>query len=143
MPSNQTIRRPTEREPRAPAHARRRRNFGVRAFLLALVAAGAVGCHDNVLPSFSGPRLGPAPLAFELTPHQQQLLMRPASPEAIVGRPATRADLEEARSWFGPGELEAILAIVNRSARARGADTLPHCLPLCDPGASAVERGAR
>lgn len=65
--------------------------------------------------------------------------MRPASPEVAAGRPATRADLEEARNWFGPGELEAVLAVVNHRALARGADTLPHCFPLCTPGSSAAE----
>jgi hypothetical protein len=73
-----------------------------------------------------------SPADWALTPFQQRLLMRPVSPEAAAGRPATRADLEAVRDWFGPGELEAILAVVNRGARARGADTLPHCLPLCD-----------
>lgn len=80
---------------------------------------------------------------WELAPLQRRLLATPVSPEAAAGRPATRADLEEARSWFGPGELEAILATVNRSARARGADTLPHCLPLCEPGNPPLEHRAR
>ena len=117
------------------------RNVLSRAVLLSALAMGTAGCADNIVASRTAPP--PAPLGFELTPLQLQLLTGLPSPEATAGRPATRADLERARSWFGPGELEAILAIVNRGARARGQDTLPHCLPLCAPGASVAESGAR
>lgn len=68
------------------------------------------------------------PADWALTPLQQRILMSPVSPEAAAGRPATRADLEAVRGWFGPGELEAILAVVNRRARVREADT-PAALP--------------
>jgi hypothetical protein len=120
-----------------------RRNVLSGAVLLPLVMIGPAGCADNVVVSGAGPGRAPAPLGFELTPLQQQLLMSTTSSEAAAGRPATRADLEEARSWFGPGELEAVLAIVNRSARARGADTLQHCFPLCGPASRTAEPGTR
>lgn len=139
MQSIQTARGLAQRERRVTAHPQRRRNVGIHVVLLALTASGA-GCGDNVLASSRGPRVVPESPGFELTPLQQQLLMRPVSPEAAAGRPATRADLEKARSWFGPGELEAVLAIVNRSARARERDTLPHCLPLCEYATPDPER---
>jgi hypothetical protein len=109
--------------------------------LLSLVASGLSGCGDSLTANATAPRLAPSPLGWELTPLQQRLLMSPVSPEA-AGRPATRADLEEVRGWFGPGQLEAVLAVVNRTARARGADTLPHCVPLCAPRSPAAERNA-
>ena len=119
------------------------RNLPSRATLLALITVASAGCADNVVASRGHAQRRPPMPAWEMAPLQRQLLTMPVSPEAAAGRPATRADLEEARGWFGPGEMEAVLAIVNRSARARGADTLPHCLPLCEPGDSGVEHGAR
>jgi hypothetical protein len=116
-----------------------RRHVAPWTVLLALLTTGATGCGDSLVASGARDRVAPAPFEWELTPLQQQLLMQPVSPEDAAGRPATRADLEEARSWFGPGELETILAIVNRNARASGADTLPHCFPVCGPGSPATE----
>jgi hypothetical protein len=117
------------------------RNAVLRAAMVTLMAGVATACGDNVLAS--GAQARPAPAGWELTPLQQQLLMRPVSAEATAGRPATRADLEAVKGWFGPGELQALLAVVNRRARARGADTLPHCLPLCDTGSPALEHADR
>ena len=114
------------------------RNVASRALVLAAMASGAA-CGDTVVAGGAQARLAPAPLGWELTPLQQQLLMHPVSPRAAAGRPATRADLEAVRGWFGPGELEALLGVVNRGARARGTDTLPHCLPLCSPAPAALE----
>lgn len=118
-----------------------RRNVTACVILPSLVASALTGCGDSVTGNTIAPRLAPAPLEWELTPLQQRLLMSPVLPEA-AGRPATRADLEEVRGWFGPGQLEAILGVVNRTARARGTDTLPHCIPLCIPRSSAAERAA-
>lgn len=118
-----------------------RRNVTWCAILLSLAASALTGCGDSVTGNAIAPRLAPAPLEWELTPLQQRLLMSPVSPEAAE-RPATRADLEEVRNWFGPGQLEAILTVVNRTARARGTDTLPHCIPLCLPRSPAAERAA-
>lgn len=125
------------------APAARKRDVLSRAVALSLAAIGCAGCADTVVASRAEGHPRPATLSWELTPLQRQLSMRPVSPEAAAGRPATRADLEEARSWFGPGELEAVLAVVNGAARAAGADTLPHCVPLCDPGFSGAERAPR
>jgi hypothetical protein len=83
----------------------------------------------------TAPPAAPTPGVADLSLLQRQFLARPVSAEAAAGRPATRQDLEEVRSWFGPGELEAVLAVANRRARARGEDTLRHCVPLCEePG---------
>lgn len=119
------------------------RTAAVRAAIIALMASGAAACGDSVVADGTPAPLATAPFGRELTPLQQQLLVRPVWAEAIAGRPATRADLEAARGWFGPGELEAVLAVANRGARARGADTLPHCLPLCGTDSPAVEHTSR
>jgi hypothetical protein len=118
------------------SRARIRSNAAARALLLSLMASG---CGDGLTASGAKPHPAPAPLGVELTPLQQQLMLLPVSPEAAAGRPATPADLEEVRSWFGPGELEAVLAIANRNARASGADTLPHCVPLCAPASPSID----
>lgn len=114
-----------------------------RMLLPAFLAITGTGCADAVVVSRDEATPRPQALGWELTPLQQGLLLRPSSPHVDADRAATRADLEEARSWFGPGELATILTIVNRSARARGADTVPHCIPLCAPGIGRVEHGTR
>lgn len=121
-------------------HRKLKRRFSLHAILVVALATGIAGCGENAVSSAPAVRRDPAPLGWELAPLQQRLLVSPVSPVA-AGRPASRADLEEARNWFGPGEREAILAVVNRGARARGADTLPHCVPLCHPAASASKPG--
>ncbi|HEU4883598.1 MAG TPA: hypothetical protein VFT45_15165 [Longimicrobium sp.] len=118
------------------------RSTAVRVAMVTLMASVVTACADSVVANGAQARLAPAP-GQQLTPLQQQLLMRPVSAEAIAGRPATRADLEAVRGWFGPGELEAVLAVANRSARARGADTLPHCIPLCGTDSPALEHTSR
>lgn len=105
------------------------------AVLLALIAAGAAGCVESAVTR-AEPARAPQPLGWELTPAQQRLMMQPVSPRAAAGRPATRADLEELRSSLSPGEWGALLTVVNRHARATGADTLPHCTPLCEAAAA-------
>jgi hypothetical protein len=124
-------------------HPVTRRNIHFRAvLLLLLVTSTAAGCRESTAPSqpeaVGTPRLS----GWEMSPLQQRMLARPVAPKA-AGRPATRADLEEVRNWFGPGEMEAVLAIVNRSARANGTDTLPHCVPLCNPATAAEGPSAR
>jgi hypothetical protein len=96
-----------------------------------LAACGMMACGETVTAAPMTPGVLPAELARQLTREQQQLLMRPVSAEAAAGRPATRQDLQAVRGWFGPGELEALLAAANRHAAARGEDTIPHCFPLC------------
>jgi len=111
--------------------------------MVTLMARGATACGDSVVASGTQARPAAPPPGRELTPLQQQLLTRPVSAEASAGRPATHADLEAVKGWFGPGELKAVLAVANRSARARGADTLPHCLPQCETGSPALEHTSR
>lgn len=103
-----------------------------RAGLLLLMTSSVAGCRESTAPNQLEPARPPLLPGWELSALQQRVLASPVAPEA-AGRPATRADLEEVRSWFGPGEMEAVLTIVNRSARANGTDTLPHCMPLCNP----------
>lgn len=95
-----------------------------------LLAGGALSACREVAPTAAAaPR--PVPSVADLSPQQRALLAHPSSPEAIAGRPATRQDLEAVRGWFAPGELDAVLAVANRRAAARGEDTIPHCVPLC------------
>lgn len=89
--------------------------------LLAALALSLAACAAIASPP-GEPRLHPL---------QQAVLARPVSPEAAAGRPATLQDLQAVREWFAPGELEALLHVVNRRAAARGEDTVPHCIPLC------------
>jgi hypothetical protein len=118
------------------------RNALSRAAMATLMLSVATACGDNVVASGAPVRRAPAP-GQQLTPLQQQLLMRPVSAEAIAGRPVTRADLKAVKGWFGPGELEALLAVANRGARARGTDTLPRCLPLCETDSPDMEHTSR
>jgi hypothetical protein len=96
----------------------------------AQMQAGVLSAEGEALWKMKEAYLASA--GWQLTPLQRQFLMSPVSPEAAA-RPATRADLEEVRNWFGPGELEALVGLANRTARLSGMDTVPHCLPLCDP----------
>jgi hypothetical protein len=106
--------------------------------LLPLATCGVMACGEAVTAAPATPHALPPALTRQLTPQQQQFLMRPVSAEAAAGRPATWQDLQAVRGWFGPGELEALLAVANRHAAARGGDTIPHCFPFCEhPAASA------
>jgi len=102
--------------------APRRRFRALAAPLLAACTLAA--CGEAVGP-------GVPQQAGDLSPLQQRLLLRPASSRAAEGRPATRRDLQALRDGFAPGELEMLLRVSNRRSAARGADTLPHCIPLC------------
>jgi hypothetical protein len=104
--------------------------------LLLLGVCGLIACGEAVIAADEPSRALPPEFAH-LSIAQQQFLARPVSAEAAAGRPATLQDLQSVRGWFAPGELEALLAVANRDAAARGEDTLPHCIPLCvRPGAS-------
>lgn len=97
---------------------------------LLVLGCTLAACAESATTARPAPRAIP-PGFGELTPLQQRLMERPASPEAIAGRPATRADLERMVSGMAPGEMDTLIRITNRRAVARGADTLPHCFPLC------------
>jgi hypothetical protein len=106
--------------------------------LLLLAGCGMLACNETVGPRTveSGSGSVPSP-EFELSVDQRQFFARPVTAEAAAGRPATPQDLREVQDWFASGEWQALLAVANRRAAARGDDTLPHCIPLCGRPAAA------
>jgi hypothetical protein len=97
-----------------------------RVAVAALLLVGA-GCA----PASKG--TGAASDAAELHPLQTRLLARPVPSTVSAGQPASEQELRAIHGGFAPGELENLLAILNRRAAARGEDTIPHCVPLCGP----------
>ena len=100
--------------------------------VLPIAGFGLVACGEVAGTAPAAPVPSSPPSLADLSPEQRAWLSAPAGAEALVERPATQQELQAFRDRFSPGQLETVLAVANRRAAARGEDTIPHCVPLCD-----------
>lgn len=98
---------------------------------LLLAGCGLMACAEMPATAPVAPAPAQAPSLADLTQEQRQLFDRPVSADVRAERPATQQELQAFFAQFPPDQLEALLAVANRRAAARGEDTIPHCLPTC------------